>query len=224
MSSDELGPASGVCPDLAAMRRSYVTGGLCEDDLAPTWLDQLRAWIADAARHEILEPNAMILSTAGADGVVSSRTVLLKGLDEQGLTFHTNYRSRKGTQLTENPRGAVLFPWHPLQRQVHLEGPVARLPEAESDAYWATRPRGSQIGAAASAQSSPLASRDELEGAARDLERAYEGADVPRPEHWGGFRLVPESVEFWQGRPDRLHDRLRYRRGGDAWTVERLAP
>lgn len=217
MTSDEL-------VDLAAMRRSYVTEGLCEEDLAATWLGQLRAWIAEAARHEILEPNAMILSTAGADGVVSSRTVLLKGLDEQGLTFYTNYRSRKGTQLAENPRGAVLFPWHPLQRQVHLEGPVAPVPAAESDAYWATRPRGSQIGAAASAQSSPLASREELEEAARDLDRAYEGTDVPRPEHWGGFRLEPDAVEFWQGRLDRLHDRLRYRSEGGTWSVVRLAP
>jgi pyridoxamine 5'-phosphate oxidase len=217
MSSDDL-------LDLAAMRRNYVTEGLCEEDLAPTWLAQLRAWIADAARHELLEPNAIILSTAGADGVVSSRTVLVKGLGEDGLTFFTNYRSRKGRQLTENPRAALLFPWHPLQRQVHLEGPVTRISAAESDAYWATRPRGSQIGAAASAQSSPLAAREELEAAARDLERAYEGADVPRPEHWGGFRLAPDAVEFWQGRLDRLHDRLRYRRKPSGWLVERLAP
>lgn len=210
--------------DLAAMRRSYVAEGLDEESLAPTWLGQLRAWIADAARHELLEPNAMILSTAGPGGDVSSRTVLLKGLDDAGLTFFTNYASRKAQQMAANPRAALLFPWHPLQRQVHVEGRVARVSGEESDAYWATRPRGSQIGALASAQSRTLRSREELEDAARDLERAYAGAEIPRPGHWGGYRLAPDRVEFWQGRLDRLHDRLCYRREADRWVVARLAP
>jgi pyridoxamine 5'-phosphate oxidase len=216
---DPLGPAK-----LAAMRRSYVEGGLDEADLAPSWLDQLRTWLSDAARHEVLEPNAMVLATASASGTPSARTVLLKGLDERGLVFFTNHGSRKGVQLAENPRAAILFPWHQLQRQVHLEGAVQQITEEESDAYWATRPHGSQIGAAASPQSQVIASRAVLEDAAGELLSRYDNHEVPRPPHWGGFRLSPESVEFWQGRVDRLHDRLRFRREDEAWVVERLAP
>ncbi|MFL5845226.1 MAG: pyridoxamine 5'-phosphate oxidase [Solirubrobacteraceae bacterium] len=220
MSSED----SFVPEQLAAMRRSYVAGGLAEADLAPTWLEQLLVWIAEAARHEVLEPNAMIVATAGADGTPSARTVLLKNLDERGLVFFTNYDSRKGRQLTENPRAAVLFPWHQLQRQVHVEGAVERLGATDADAYWASRPRGSQIGALASPQSQVVGSRRELEDAAGELTSRYDNQDVPRPEHWGGFRVVPERVEFWQGRLDRLHDRLRFRRDGERWVVERLAP
>lgn len=216
---DPHGPAR-----LAAMRRSYEEGGLDEADLAPTWLEQLRRWIADADRHELLEPNAMIVATAGADGGPSARTVLLKGLGEAGLVFFTNRRSRKGAQLDGNPRAALLFPWHPLQRQVHVEGTVERVADADTDAYWASRPRGSQIGAAASPQSEVIASRSQLELAAGELASRYDNQEVPRPGHWGGYRVVPETVEFWQGRRDRLHDRLRYRRAGHAWVVERLAP
>lgn len=212
---DPLGPAR-----LAAMRRSYVEGGLDEADLAPTWLGQLRAWIADAARHELLEPNAMILATSGP----SARTVLLKGLDDRGLVFFTNYGSRKAGELESAGRAALLFPWHPLQRQVLVEGAVERVPAAESDAYWATRPRGSQIGAAASPQSAVIVAREELEAVAGKLADRYDNQPIPRPEYWGGYRVTPESVEFWQGRLDRLHDRLRYRREEDAWLVERLAP
>lgn len=209
---------------LAAMRRSYVEGGLDEAELAPTWLEQLRRWMTDAARHDMLEPNAMVLATAGAGGVPSARTVLLKGLDEHGLVFFTNYDSRKGGQLTENPRAAILFPWHALQRQVHVEGAVERISAADSDAYWATRPPGSRIGALASPQSQVIGSRDELEAAAGELMARYDNQTVPRPDHWGGYRLTPSSVEFWQGRLDRLHDRLRYRRDAGGWIVERLAP
>jgi len=209
---------------LAAMRRSYVEGGLDEADLAPTWLEQLRLWIAEADRHEVIEPNAMILATAGADSDPSVRTVLLKGLNESGLVFFTNQRSRKGAQLEGNPRAALLFPWHPLQRQVHIEGDVERVSEADVDAYWASRPRGSQIGAAASPQSQVIGSRGELEAAAGELVSRYDNQEVPRPEHWGGYRVVPRTVEFWQGRLDRLHDRLRFRREGGGWVVERLAP
>ena len=205
---------------LAAMRRQYVTEGLCEEDLEPTWLAQLRAWLDDAARHELLEPNAMILATDGP----SARTVLLKGLDERGLVFFTNYTSRKAGQLEAGGRAALLFPWHPLQRQVHVEGTVERVSAEESDAYWASRPHGSQIGALASPQSQVIAGREELEARAGELASRYDNQEVPRPEHWGGYRVTPETVEFWQGRLDRLHDRLRYRRDGDAWVVERLAP
>jgi pyridoxamine 5'-phosphate oxidase len=208
---------------LAAMRREYQQGGLDATDLAADPLEQLRRWLADAQRGGILEPNAMVLATAGADGAPSARTVLLKGLDAGGLVFHTNYASRKGRQLAENPRAALLFPWVELQRQVELAGRVERLSEADSDAYWATRPHGSQLGSAASAQSQVIASRAELDEAYRALAQRHPDA-VPRPAHWGGFRLVPDQVEFWQGRLDRLHDRLRYRRAGDAWVIERLAP
>lgn len=209
---------------LAAMRRQYTAAGLDEVDLAPTWVEQLRTWLADAERHGILEPNAMVVATAGGDGAVSARTVLLKAADDEGLVFFTNYESHKGRQLAENPRAAIVFPWHALQRQVHVEGAVQRLADADSDRYWASRPRGSQIGSAASRQSRPLVSRAELEAAAAALESRYEGADVPRPPHWGGFVVVPDSVEFWQGRSDRLHDRLRYRRSEDGWAVQRLWP
>lgn len=205
---------------LADMRRSYVEGGLDEADLAPTWLEQLHAWIADAARHDLLEPNAMILATSGP----SARTVLLKALNERGLVFFTNYESRKAAELDETGRAAVLFPWHPLQRQVHLEGAAERIPPEESDRYWRSRPHGSQIGALASRQSSVIGSRAELEAAAGELASRYDNQEIPRPAHWGGYRVIPDAVEFWQGRLDRLHDRLRYRRDGEAWVVERLAP
>lgn len=215
---------SDVAAHLAAMRRQYRSEGLEASRMAPTWLEQLRGWLGDAQRHGILEPNAMVLATAGADGRPSARTVLLKGLDERGLVFFTNYRSRKGRELSENPHAALLFPWHALQRQVVAEGPVERLADAESDAYWASRPRGSQLGSAASPQSAPLRSRAELEQAHVELERRHAGRTVPRPEHWGGLRVRPDRVEFWQGRGDRLHDRLCYVAAGGRWSVQRLAP
>ena len=209
---------------LAAMRRSYEQGGLDEGDLAETWVGQLRTWLADAEQHGILEPNAMMLATAGADAAPAVRTVLLKGLDERGLVFHTNHGSRKGRQLALNPRAAVAFPWHALGRQVHVEGATEPIAAAESDAYWEARPRGSQLGSAASPQSRVIGSRAQLEDLVAELERRHEGEPVPRPAHWGGVRIVPELVEFWQGRRDRLHDRLRYRLSGESWAIERLAP
>lgn len=208
---------------LADMRRSYGLGGLDQRDLADDWLAQLRRWLAEAENGGILEPNAMVLATATADGAPSARTVLLKGLDEHGLAFYTAYDSRKGRELDGNPRAALVFPWIELQRQVLVEGTVERVSEKDSDGYWATRPRGSQLGAAASRQSQPIASRAALEAACDDLAARYPD-EIPRPERWGGFRVSPDAVEFWQGRPDRLHDRLRYRREGDRWMVERLAP
>jgi pyridoxamine 5'-phosphate oxidase len=214
---------------LQAMRRSYEQGGLAEDDLAGDWLTQLRAWLTDAETAGLTEPNAMILATADADGRPSARTVLLKGLDEDGLVLFTNHASRKGREAAANPAVSLVFPWIDLQRQVVVTGDAERVPDPVADAYFARRPRGSQLGALASPQSSVIASRDDLTDVLGALQRTYpEGTPVPRPPTWGGLRVRPRTVEFWQGRADRLHDRLRFRRPtdapGGAWIVERLAP
>lgn len=207
------------------MRRSYESAGLDVADLAPDWVGQLRRWMDDAITADLVEPNWMVLATADGRGRPSARSVLLKGYDERGLLLFTNYLSRKGRDVTENPYAALVIPWVPLQRQVVAAGAVERATEAESDDYFATRPRGSQLGAAASPQSQVIESRDELDAGWRRLAEQYpEGTPVPRPAHWGGLRVVPETVEFWQGRRDRMHDRLRYRRTPDGWVVERLAP
>jgi pyridoxamine 5'-phosphate oxidase len=210
---------------IAAMRVAYGTRGLAEGDLAATWLEQFRRWFAEADAAALPEPNAMVLATAGPDGAPSQRTVLLKGLDESGLVFFTHYTSRKGGELAANPRACALFPWHALHRQVIVEGRATPVADAESDAYWASRPWGSRIGALASAQSRVIDGRAPLEAERDRLAAAYpEGGPVPRPPTWGGLRLAPSVVEFWQGRPDRLHDRLRFRHTPDGWVVERLAP
>lgn len=218
--------AETIARRVADMRRSYERAGLAEADLAPTWLEQVSRWLADAERAELLEANAMVLATASDDGAPSARTVLLKGLDERGFVLYTNRMSRKGRDVAANPRASLVLPWWHLQRQVVVCGTVEEVDEATSDAYFASRPRGSQLGAVASPQSEVLASRDELERLRAEAEARFpEPGPVPRPPHWGGLRVVPETVEFWQGRPDRLHDRLRYRRDADgAWSVERLAP
>jgi pyridoxamine 5'-phosphate oxidase len=186
-------------------------------------LDQFRAWYEGAVAAGVVEPEAMALATADADGMPSVRFVLLKGIDERGVEFFTNYESRKGRELIANPRAALAVLWKPLQRQVRLEGPVEVLEPEESDAYFATRSRGSQLGAWASRQSDVIPDRDWLEARLREADAAYPG-DVPRPPHWGGFRLLPSVVEFWEGRPNRLHDREQFTRTETGWTSTRLSP
>ncbi|HKD97683.1 MAG TPA: pyridoxamine 5'-phosphate oxidase [Micromonosporaceae bacterium] len=209
------------------MRRRYLDKGgeLRSRDLAGDWLAQFQAWFEAAAEAGLPEPNAMILGTAGADGRPSARTVLLKGLDEEGFVFYTNYTSRKATELDANPYASLVFPWYEVFRQVIVRGTVERVDRATTEAYFASRPRESQIGAWASPQSQVVPDRDTIDRAEREAAARFEGADVPAPPHWGGLRVRPETVEFWQGRTGRLHDRLRYRRvTGDEWIVERLAP
>jgi pyridoxamine 5'-phosphate oxidase len=201
---------------------------LRERDLATDPLSQFAAWERDAREAAIRMPEAAALATASPDGVPSVRMVLVKGFDERGFVFFTNYTSAKGRELERNPRAALMFYWDPLGRQVRIAGPVARTSAAESDRYAHSRARGSQLSALASPQSQAVASRAVLERRVAELERQFGEGELPRSEHWGGFRVAVESVEFWQQRSDRLHDRLRYRRdGGDAdggWTIERLAP
>ncbi len=197
---------------------------LLEADLRPDPLRQFEIWFADAGAAGIRLPEAMVLATATERGVPSARTVLLKGLDGGGFVFFTNYESRKGRELRENPFAALVFYWDALGRQVRVEGNVERIADAESDAYFRTRPLASRIGAWASPQSEAIESREALERRVAELAARFPGAEVPRPPFWGGFRLVPEALEFWQHRESRLHDRIRYRRRGTDWTIERLAP
>jgi pyridoxamine 5'-phosphate oxidase len=214
---EEIGSA------LARMRNEYA-GTLTEADLADSWTAQFARWFAEAIAAGLPEPNAMLLATADAQARPSARTVLLKGYDERGFVFYTNHESRKGRDLAENPQASTVFPWFAMYRQVIVTGTVARVERAETEAYFAVRPPGARIGAWASPQSRVLRSRADLvERVAAAGERFADGA-VPAPAHWGGFRLAPRTVEFWQGRADRLHDRLRFRRNGVSWVVERLAP
>jgi pyridoxamine 5'-phosphate oxidase len=198
---------------------------LVESNIDPNPINQFARWFADAEAAGLKLPNAMTLATATRDGVPSARLVLLKDFNEQGFTFYTNYDSQKGRELDENPNAALVFYWTELDRQVRITGRVTKTTREESDAYFHTRPVDSQLGAWASNQSAVIAGRDVLEESMRELMGKYEGGEVPLPPYWGGYRLAPASVEFWQNRPSRLHDRLRYRRqANDEWLIERLAP
>jgi pyridoxamine 5'-phosphate oxidase len=209
-----------------AVREDYETPPLEAADLDADPLRQLERWLREALDRGIAEPNAMTVCTVRADGTPNARIQLLRGIDARGLSFFGNYESQKGRELDATPHATLVFFWQPLHRQVRVSGPVERLAAEASDAYFATRPRGSQVGAWASPQSRPLASRDELDALVTAAEARFAGVEqVPRPPHWGGWAVLPREVEFWQGGQSRLHDRLRYRRDGDGpWVVERLAP
>lgn len=214
--------------DLAAERTNYRNEHLLEENAPASPYPLFQTWMDDAFEAKeagtLPEPTAVVLSTVDGSGRPSSRTVLLKAVDERGFVIYTNYRSQKGHDLAANPMAAMLFGWYPLQRQVRVEGRAVQLPAEESDAYFASRPRGSQLGAWASEQSSEVDSLAQLEEDYAAVERRFSGGDVPRPEHWGGYRIDPETVEFWQGQPSRMHDRLRYRQTPDGWELTRLAP
>lgn len=212
--------------DWQALREDYARGGLHEDDLTEGPFELFHRWLHDAVAAGLPEPNAMVIASATPGGVPSARMVLLKGVSEDGFVFFTNLHSRKGEELRANPRCALLFPWHPLQRQVRVDGVAETLGEGEVGAYFATRPRGAQLGAWASRQSRPVAGREELAAAYAEAEARFGDGEVPVPSEWGGFLVRPEAFEFWQGRPGRMHDRLCYRpvEDGGGWTTLRLAP
>jgi pyridoxamine 5'-phosphate oxidase len=209
---------------VADLRREYARAQLDEASVSPEPITEFARWFEEAVKAEVQEPNAMTLASVGPDGAPSARMVLLKGFDEQGFVFFTDYRSQKGTELEQNPRAALVFYWSELERQIRITGTTARVGREESEAYFRTRPRDSRISAWVSQQSQVVASRRLLEERVPELERRYPGDDVPLPPPWGGIRVFPGSLEFWQGRTSRLHDRIRYVRDRDGWRIERLSP
>ncbi len=210
---------------LAELRESYMLAGLVENDMNPDPIAQFEAWFEQARAANLLEPNAMTLATSTKVGEPSARIVLLKGVSDDGFVFYTSYESQKGSELEENPRAALLFYWGPLERQVRITGAVKRVPREESEAYFASRPKGHRLGAWVSNQSSVIAGREVLAARMQELEERYGTESIPLPPYWGGYRVEPDAIEFWQGRPNRLHDRIRYRRQArNDWTMERLAP
>ena len=207
------------------LRENYTKGSIDVSDVAANPIDQFNVWFNDALAAKLKEPNAMTVSTLGEDGRLSSRVVLLKGLDNEGFVFYTNYLSKKGLALDFQPQACINFFWVELERQVRIEGQISKIAPEISDAYFQSRPRGSQIGAVVSEQSAVIQCREELEIKTLALERQYEGQIIPRPAHWGGFCLKPDYIEFWQGRPSRLHDRIRYQLSeGNVWSIDRLSP
>jgi pyridoxamine 5'-phosphate oxidase len=214
-----------VSISLADLRAEYTQAGLERRDLDPNPLLQFQKWFEQALKAGIREPNAMVLATVNAAGEPSVRIVLLKGVDERGFTFFTNYRSRKAVELQANPRGALNFPWIDLERQVNVIGAVTKVSAQESEAYFKSRPRGNRLGAWASRQSEVIVDRSVLEKRMQEAESKYAGGDIPLPPDWGGYRLKPSEIEFWQGRPNRLHDRFRYLLQADnSWRIDRLSP
>lgn len=210
---------------IADLRNEYTLGGLKESDMDNSPFVQFEKWFDEAVRAEVPEPNAMTLATVDKECKPTARVVLLKGIEKEAFVFYTNYESRKGKALTENPNAALVFLWHPLTRQVNITGYVEKVSHEESEAYFRTRPLGSQLGAWASGQSQVIESRAVLERRYEEYSRKYEGKEVPLPPYWGGFRLKPDTIEFWQGRPNRLHDRLQYIRNKyGIWEIYRLSP
>ncbi|MGH7496096.1 MAG: pyridoxamine 5'-phosphate oxidase [bacterium] len=211
--------------DIAQMRKEYLQRALLENEVDLDPIVQFQKWFADAVAANLPEPEAMTLATCTTAGKPSARIVLLKGCDQQGFIFFTNYNSRKGHELSQNAFAALVFWWVALERQIRIEGRVEEISAEESDRYFRTRPRGSQLGAWVSQQSQVAEGREIIEARLRELEKEFDNREVPRPPHWGGFRLIPEAIEFWQGRPNRLHDRLRYHKGENGeWTIKRLWP
>lgn len=210
---------------VADLRKEYTFRGLNKADAAPSPFQQFKIWFEQALAAQLPEPNAMTIATATPDGKPDARIVLLKDYNQRGFVFYTNYESHKGQQLVENPWGAIAFWWAQLERQVRIVGRVEKISDAESDQYFQSRPKASQLGAWASNQSQVIDTRQVLEQRLQQLKEKYENQEIPRPPHWGGFRVIPDEIEFWQGRPSRLHDRLLYRRGEDgSWVIQRLSP